>query len=116
MTRLLPRGRVVAMTAILVATGFSWNIAPRPLPAPGAPASAPLPLGLGPRPVDAAYCATPNPTFTGYLTQQLIDSGAPTITNRTTSGTVYGYVSNVDGTWACTLHRRYDGVDRKSVV
>ena len=106
------RARVALLTLALTAASLGIDAAPvAPLTGdvarPAAPASAPLPLGIGPEPVRAAYCATPNPTFTGRLTAS---ATSHTAVARITNPNVYGYISNVDGAWACTLYRRYDGV------
>lgn len=109
--RLLPRLRVAAMTVFLTVTGLGLQAAPVPAPATGGdqPFSLPLPFGLGPQQALAAYCAT-GPSFTGKLTQQLVNSGTPSTAARITSSTVYGWISNVDSTWSCTLYRRYSGI------
>lgn len=102
-----PRLRVVLLTALLTATSFITNAAPASYDGPPGRSSAPIPFGLGPQSARAAYCATPNPTFTGRLTASSASTTAVTDINNPT---VYGYISNVEGDWACTLYRRYDGL------
>jgi RHS repeat-associated protein len=67
-----------------------------------------VPFGLGPKPVEAAtYCGSPEPDFTGWLTSS---SATTTPLFRTTASAVYGYISNVNTTWACNTAYRYDTV------
>jgi hypothetical protein len=103
------RARVAILTLVLSATSFVVQAAPVPS-TPTGPDSAPLPFGLGPQTAKAAYCATPNPSFQGFLTQTVIEPGVPPMVNRITSGNVYGYISNVVTAWACTAFMRYDGL------
>lgn len=107
MRRLLPplRLRVVVLTAVMVTTAIGLEAAPIPAPAEQ-PASAPLPFGLGPEPALAAYCGS-NPAFTGRLTSS---SSSTTAVSRITNANVYGYISDVDAAWSCTLYRRYSAV------
>ncbi|MEI7743007.1 MAG: DUF6531 domain-containing protein, partial [Chloroflexota bacterium] len=110
--RILPRLRVAALTVVMTATLFTVNAAPvsRPLSdADNHRASAPLPFGLGPQPADANYCAS-GPAFTGWLTQQLVNSGTPSTAGYINNSTVYGYISSVGSAWSCTLYRRYSGI------
>ncbi|MEA2548007.1 MAG: large repetitive protein, partial [Chloroflexota bacterium] len=95
------RFRVLAATVLLTATSVIFVAAP----------SLPIarPAGLRPQPVAALGCAS-NPTFTGKLTQQLVNSGTPTTATRITTATVHGWISNVDSAWSCTAAFRYDGV------
>lgn len=106
-----PRARVVGLAIVLAVTALGLEAAPAPRPAPGPErvASAPIPFGLGPDPVLAGYCAS-NPAFTGKLTQTLQNSGTPPTITRITTPTVYGWISNVDAAWSCTLYRRYSGL------
>jgi len=95
------RFRVLAATILLTTTSFVVAASPQlPIARPAA---------LRPQPVAALGCAT-NPTFTGKLTQQLVNSGTPSTAARITSSTVYGWISNVDTAWSCTLANRYDGL------
>jgi RHS repeat-associated protein len=107
MRRLLPplRLRVIVLSAVMVSTMVGLEAAPLPAPADGR-ASAPLPLGLGPDPVLAAYCAS-NPTLTGRLTAS---ASSTTAVSRITNANVYGYISNVNSAWSCTLYRRYSAI------
>jgi RHS repeat-associated protein len=111
-TRILPRLRVAALAVLMAATSFAVNAAPVSVPPSASDqqrASAPLPFGLGPQVAHAAYCAS-GPLFTGKLTQQLVNSGTPSTAFRITSNTVYGWLSNINQTWSCTLYRRYSGL------
>lgn len=107
MRRLIPplRLRAIVLTGVMVSTMCGLEAAPLPAPA-GEPASAPLPFGLGPDPALAAYCAS-NPTLTGRLTAS---ASSTTAVSRITSANVYGYISNVNSAWSCTLYRRYSAI------
>jgi RHS repeat-associated protein len=94
-----PRWRTALLTLALLTTTLALEIAPGPLPAP-------LDDLLGPEPVQAGFCAS-NPEFTGKLTGS---SSSTTALVRTTSPTVYGYISNVASGWSCTAYYRYSGI------
>ena len=85
------------MAALFTATSFFVSSAP-------IPASVPLPDALRPARAEA-FCAT-DPTMTGYLTSTTSGS-PPAALIRTTTGVIYGYISNVDSTWSCTSFYRY---------
>ena len=95
------RFRVLAATVLLTATSFVI------VAAPSLPIS--RPAALRPQPVVALGCAS-NPTFTGKLTQQLVNSGTPTTAARITTSTIHAWISNVDTAWSFTAAYRYDGV------
>ncbi len=103
------RARTIFLATILAITSFGLDAVPRPVAEHGSPDSAPLPFGLrlGPSAADAAYCSTPNPGFTGRLTAS---SSSTTAVGDITNPNVYGYISNVDAAWTCTLYRRYSAV------
>jgi RHS repeat-associated protein len=97
--RAMPRWRTVLLAILFTATTFAVDAAPVNLPAPLAEA-------LGPTPVQAGFCAS-NAAFTGRLTAS---SSSTTAVSRTTSPTVYGYISSVQAAWSCTLYYRYSGI------
>jgi RHS repeat-associated protein len=109
-SQVVPRFRVAVLALVMTATSFIVQAAPVPQRIPLVPDSAPIPFALGPQTAKAAYCATPNPSFQGFLTQTVQEPGVPPMVNRITSGNVYGYISNVVTAWACTLYMRYDGL------
>ena len=94
-----PRLRTALLTALFVATTLAVDAAPVSLPGP-------LGDALGPTVADAGYCAS-NAAFTGRLTGS---SSSTTALARTTSPTVFGYISNVQAAWSCTLYYRYSGI------
>jgi len=98
-TRVPARLRAVIAAAIFSFTTFAVSITPVALPITG-------PLGLAPKAAQAAYCAS-DPAFTGRLTAS---SSSTVAVSRITNGTVYGYLSNVDAAWSCTLYYRYSGL------
>ncbi|MEI7743323.1 MAG: RHS repeat-associated core domain-containing protein [Chloroflexota bacterium] len=110
---MLPRFRVLLLSVSLTVTGLGLEAAPVARPAsdtaPETPFTLPLPFNLGPQTALASYCAS-NASFTGKLTQQLVNSGTPSTAGRITSPSVYGWISNVDAAWSCTLYRRYSGL------
>jgi RHS repeat-associated protein len=100
-TSLWLRARVVLAAIVMTATGVIVQAAPA-LPVA-------RPAALAPQTAQALGCAS-NATFTGKLTQQLVNSGTPTTAARITTATVHGWISNVDTAWSCTAAFRYDGV------
>ncbi len=93
------RLRAVVMTALLTTTGLFVSAAPTELPVP-------RPEALVPAPVAAAYCAD-GPSFEGRLTSSKTSTTAVT---RSTTGNVFGYISDVVDNWSCTAFYRYDGL------
>jgi hypothetical protein len=87
---------LVRLRAVLAATIFAFtafSVAATPIANPITKL-----LGLAPQTAAAANCAT-QPAFTGRLTAS---SSSTVAVSRITNGTVFGYLSNVDGTWGCT--------------
>lgn len=95
----LVRLRAVGAAVVFAVATFAVDAAPVALPGP-------LGEALGPEPALAGYCAS-GPNFTGRLTAS---SGSTTAIARTTSPTVFGYISNVAATWSCTAYFRYSGI------
>lgn len=93
------RWRTVLLTALFTATVVAVDAAPVSLPPPVAEV-------LGPKPAQAGFCAS-NAAFTGHLTAS---SSSTTAVARTTNPIVYGYISNVQAAWSCTLYYRYSGI------
>lgn len=93
------RLRTVAITALFSATTFFVGIVPTGVPIP-------RPEALAPQPVQALGCAT-NPEFVGWLTGS---SGSTAPVTRTTTGNVFGYISDVNVAWSCTNAYRYSGL------
>jgi RHS repeat-associated protein len=101
MAALVPslRLRTVALAALFGFTTFFVS---------GAPTEAPLPRpeALSPQPANAAYCAGV-PSFEGHLTNT---ASTTAIATYSTTGNVYGYISEVVDDWSCTSFLRYDGL------
>jgi RHS repeat-associated protein len=93
------RLRALIVAGIFAFATFAVSITPIAGPITG-------PLGLAPKTAQAAYCAS-DPSLTGRLTAS---SASTTAVSRITNGTVYGYISNVDAAWSCTLYYRYSGI------
>lgn len=93
------RLRALIVAATFAFATFAVSITPIATPITG-------PLGLAPKTAQAAYCAS-NAAFTGRLTAS---SASTTAVSRITNGTVFGYISNVDAAWSCTLYYRYSGI------
>ncbi len=100
MTRLVPslRLRTVLLTALFSFTTFFVQAAPNEV--------LPRPAALTPQSAQALACAT-NAKLDGYLTSS---SASTTLLTRSTTGNVFGYVSNVVGAWSCTAWYRYSGL------
>ena len=94
-----PRLRTVALAALFGFSTFFVSLAPTDLPLS-------RPEALTPAPVAALGCAS-EPVFTGHLTGS---SGSTALLTRSTSGTVFGYISEVLDDWSCTAYYRYDGL------
>jgi RHS repeat-associated protein len=101
------RARTLGLAFVFAASSFAVQAAPVARPSDEGPTSAPVPAGLLVSPANAAYCATPNPNFTGHLTAS---AASTTPLTEITTSTVYGYISNVNDDWACTTYRRYSAV------
>ena len=101
MSRLVPslRMRTVLLAAIFGFTTFFVSTAPAETPLP-------RPEALSPRPAQAMACAD-GPSFEGRLTAS---SSSTTAITRSTTGNVFGYLSNVVDDWSCTAWYRYDGL------
>ena len=101
MTRFIPslRTRTVLLAALFAFTTFFVEAAPTEL-------SIPRPEALQPQPTLALGCAD-EPSFEGRLTSS---SGSTTAVTRSTTGNVFGYISNVVDDWSCTNAFRYDGL------
>ena len=99
------RVRVGLSTIVLLSGVLGFSAAPAEV-LPRSPISAPLPIELRPQVAKAAYCAS-NPTFTGRVTAS---SSSTTAITSTTTGNVFGYISNVNTAWSCTLYRRYSAL------
>ncbi|MBA2372786.1 MAG: hypothetical protein H0V74_01100, partial [Chloroflexi bacterium] len=99
--RLVPslRTRTVLVAGLFGFTTFFVGLAPT-----GAPL--PRPEALSPQPVAALACAD-GPSFEGHLTNTSATTAAATYS---TTGNVYGYLSNVVDDWSCTSWYRYDGL------
>ena len=93
--------RPVLLSIALVTTGIGIQAVPTTVDLP-----VDRPEALQPLTALAVTCAT-NPLFTGRLTAS---SGSTTAVSRITSGTVYGYISDVDQAWSCTASVRYSGI------
>ena len=93
--------RPVLLSIALVTTGIGIQAVPTTVDLP-----VDRPEALQPLTALAVTCAT-NPLFTGRLTAS---SGSTTAVSRITSGTVYGYISDVDQVWSCTASVRYSGI------
>ena len=94
-----PRLRTVALAALFGFSTFFVSLAPTDLPLS-------RPEALTPAPVAALGCAS-EPVFTGHLTGS---SGSTALLTRSTSSTVFGYISEVLDDWSCTAYYRYDGL------
>jgi hypothetical protein len=94
-----PRLRVIVLAALFGFSTFAVEAAPTdfPLPRPGA---------LEPTPAAALGCAS-EPVFTGHITSS---TSSTAVLDRTTTGNVYGYISDVVDDWSCTAYYRYDGM------
>lgn len=105
------RLRTVLLACLIASGAFIVDSAPTAPTTPAEPGQrterASLPFGLGPDPVNAAYCTTPNAAFTGHVTASTSSS---TATGRATQPRVFGYISNIDDDWSCTLYRRYSAL------
>ncbi len=93
------RARTVAMAAIFGFTTFFVSAAPAEAPLP-------RPEALTPKDARAAYCASV-PSFEGHLTNT---ASTTAIATYSTTGNVYGYISEVVDDWSCTAFYRYDGL------
>ncbi len=100
MTRLVPslRLRTVALTALFSFTTFFVQAAPSEV--------LPRPEALTPQTAQALACAD-GPSFEGKLTSS---SSTTALLERSTTGNVYGYISDVIDDWSCTAWYRYDGL------
>jgi RHS repeat-associated protein len=103
MTALVPslRLRTVALAALFGFTAFFVSTAPTELPLP-----VPRPEALTPAPA-AAYGCSDGPSFEGHLTNT---SSTTAVATYSTTGNVYGYISEVTDDWNCTNAFRYDGL------
>jgi RHS repeat-associated protein len=99
--RLPFRLRTVALAALLAASGFAVEATPTEVELPVA-----RPEALSPAPAKALACAD-HPSFMGRLTGSKTSTTAIT---RSTTGNVYGYISDVVDDWSCTAYYRYDGL------
>src|SRR5688572_28298338 len=99
MSRCVPslRLRTMALAALFGFTTFFVSAAPTDLPRPEA---------LAPQPVKALACAD-GPSFEGWITGS---SSTTAQLARSTTGNVFGWVSNVVDDWSCTAWYRYDGL------
>ena len=93
------RLRTVLFAAILGCSALAVEAAPTDIPLP-------RPEALTPQPVKALACAD-GPAFSGRLTSSKTSTTAIT---RSTTGNVYGYISNVNDDWSCDAYIRYDGL------
>ena len=93
------RLRTVALAAIFGISTFFATMAPSELPVP-------RPEALTPQPAKALGCAD-GPSFEGHLTNT---ASTTAVATYSTTGTVYGYISDVVDDWSCTNAFRYDGV------
>lgn len=66
----------------------------------------PRPEALTPQPAKALACAD-GPSFEGHLTNT---SSTTAVATYSTTGNVYGYISEVMDDWSCTAWYRYDGL------
>jgi hypothetical protein len=101
MTRLVPspRTRTVLCGALFAFTTLFVQAVP-------AEVAIPRPAALAPQPADALACAD-NPSFIGHLTSA---TNTTAVLARSTTGNVYGYISDVVDDWSCTAYYRYDGL------
>ncbi len=102
---MIPTGRASArLRVVLLASIFSFST----FAVQAAPTSLPLPRpeALKPATANAGFCAD-TPSFTGHMTSS---SGSTAVLASTTTGVVYGYISNVDGAWSCTAYYRYSSL------
>jgi RHS repeat-associated protein len=93
--------RLRALTAGTIFAFSAFAVAASPVAGPITD-----PLGLAPQRAAAVNCAT-KPSFTGRLTAA---STSTTAVTRITNANVYGYISNVNGTWGCSTGYRYSAV------
>ncbi len=100
-TGIAHRTRTLLFAAVLAATSFAVQASPAEIAV-----EIPRPAELKPEPVLAYACAD-GPAFEGWLTNST--SSHPLITASTT-GDVYGWISNVVDDWSCTAYYRYDGI------
>jgi hypothetical protein len=96
-----PRLRTVGLAALFAFSTFAVEASPTEVPLP-----LPRPAALAPQSVAAVGCAD-EPGFTGHITSS---SGSTAVLTETTSGNVFGYISNVDDDWSCTNVYRYSGL------
>jgi RHS repeat-associated protein len=103
MPRFVPsvRVRTVVLTAIFSFATFAVQAIPTSVPLP-----LPRPAALRPPVADALACAS-DPSFEGRITSS---SSSTTALTRSTTGNVYGYISDVVDNWSCTAYPRYDGL------
>ncbi|MGH2477673.1 MAG: Ig-like domain-containing protein, partial [Candidatus Limnocylindrales bacterium] len=99
--RLLPsvRLRTVALAALFGFATFAVQATPTDIPLP-------RPEALTPAPVAALGCAD-EPEFVGHIANT---SATTAIATKSTTGNVYGYISDVEDDWSCTAYYRYDGL------
>ena len=90
------RARTLLLAMLLGVVGFAVQASPAVVPR----------QSLQPEAAQAYACAD-GPSFQGWITSST--SSHPVIT-RSTSGNVYGYISNVVDDWSCTAWYRYDGL------
>jgi RHS repeat-associated protein len=96
-----PSGRVrtVLLALLFAATTFAVEATPTEV-------GLPRPAALAPQPAKALACAD-HPSFEGRLTSS---SSSTTAITRSTTGNVFGYISEVVDDWSCTAYLRYDGL------
>lgn len=101
MSRLVPSHplRTVLLTALFTVTSLFVEAAPTELPIP-------RPEALTPQPALALGCST-EPSFEGHLTSS---TSSTAVLTKSTTGNVYGYISNVARAWSCTNAFRYSGL------
>jgi hypothetical protein len=78
---------VVAVSSFIVEAAPAEIVPERPAP-------------LRPATTRAAFCAD-TPSFSGHLTSS---SGSTSVLTESTTGNVYGYISNVVDDWSCTAY------------
>jgi hypothetical protein len=94
-----PRLRTVALAAVFGFTTFFVSSVP-------AGPRDPRPAALAPAPAQALACAD-GPSFEGHLTNT---SATTAVATYSTTGNVFGYLSEVVDDWSCTAWYRYDGL------
>lgn len=96
-----PRLRTVALAALFGFSSFAVQATPTEVPLP-----IERPEALKPAPVAALGCAD-EPEFVGHITSS---SGSTAVLTESTTGNVFGYISDVEDDWSCTAYYRYDGL------